>query len=154
MALLKQCSFRSCRKLVNYGVKFCEYHQVKYDKEQKERYKEYQFRRYKDNNKKKSQQFYSSVPWKNLREAIKKELFHIDILEYYRTGRIIEGEAVHHILEVEEDWESRLDISNLIYLTERNHKRVHEKYNESSKSKKKMQNILLGLLEQFYKDFY
>ena len=132
---------------------YCEYHQAKWDKENKERYKEYQNRRRKDKGQKKYQDFYNSKHWKRLRDVIVNKYYGIDILEYYRTGRIIQGERVHHIVELSENYNRRLDISNLIYLTEQNHRRVHEEYLKGSKEKKQMQDILFELVEKFNSEF-
>lgn len=153
MAILKLCSYRGCSKIVSPDTKFCEYHQDKYMKKQKERYKDYQRRRLEDYNEVMSQAFYQSSDWERLKEAVKASFFHIDIFEYYLTGKIVEGETVHHVIEVKEDWNNRFDINNLIYLTQRNHLLIHNKYNKSLKDKKKAQQILLGLIEKFSKEF-
>ncbi|MGL5152801.1 MAG: hypothetical protein ACRC7N_19770 [Clostridium sp.] len=153
MPILKQCSYHGCTKILNNDVKYCEYHQGKYDKEQKERYKEYQRRRLKDKFQVKAQKFYKSPEWERIKEAIKASVYHIDIFEYYLTGKIVEGENVHHIIEIDEDWNSRLDINNLIYLTHKNHMRIHSKYNKSKKDREKVQKILQGLLLAFEKEF-
>ena len=77
----------------------------------------------------------------------------MDIVEYYSTGRVIAGERVHHIVELNEDWNSRLDVSNLIYLTEQNHRKIHAIYESSIKNKKIMQDKLFKMIDKFYKDF-
>lgn len=153
MPLKKLCSWHGCNKVLDDGVIYCEKHQKKWEDKEKERYKEYKERRIKDKNQKRYQDFYNSPLWRTLSKAIRSEYYHIDILEYYRTGNIIQGEAVHHIVEIEDDWESRYDSSNLIYLTEKNHRRVHEQYNKSSKDKKVMQKILFDLIDRFNKEF-
>ncbi|NFO65444.1 hypothetical protein FDC27_00385 [Clostridium botulinum] len=153
MSVLKQCSWNGCTKIVNQDVKYCEYHKGKYDMEQKERYKEYSARRRRDKDKKKYQDFYSSSDWKRIRKACTTECYGIDILELYRTGRVVQGERVHHIICLSDDWNSRFDICNLIYLTEKNHRIVHSHYDKEKKEKEKMQKILLGLLEKFNKEF-
>lgn len=153
MARLKLCSYRGCSKVINQDTRFCEYHQAKYMIKQKERYKDYQRRRLEDYNEVRAQGFYQSNDWSGLKEAVKASFFHIDIFEYYLTGKIVEGETVHHIIEVKEDWNSRFSIDNLIYVTQRNHLLIHSKYNKSKKDKEKAQKILLGLVEQFQKEF-
>ena len=153
MARLKLCSHYSCRKVIAEDSRFCEYHQAKYMARQKERYKDYQRRRLEDYNEAKAQGFYHSTDWDRIKEAVKAGLYHIDIFEYYLTGKIVEGETVHHIIEVKEDWDSRLDVNNLIYLTNKNHSKIHSKYNAGLDSKKRIQKILFGLLERFNKEF-
>lgn len=153
MPILKQCSYHGCRKILDDGVKYCEYHQAKFEASERERYKEYQYKRRQDKDIKKRLDFYSTKEWKAIRVAVISSLYSIDILEYYRTGKLIEGERVHHIIELTEDWELRLDISNLIYLTEKNHRRVHEEYLKGHKERKAMQKILFNLLERFNNEF-
>ena len=153
MARLKLCSHRGCTRVLDMDSKFCEYHQEKYMKLQKERYKDYQRRRLEDYNEVRSQAFYQSLDWDRLKEAVKASFFHIDIFELYLTGRIVEGETVHHIIEVKEEWNSRFDINNLIYLTQKNHLMIHSKYRKSINEKRKVQKILFGLIEAFQKEY-
>lgn len=153
MAIYKQCSWHGCTKIIEDGIKYCDYHQSKYDKENKERYKEYSYRRRRDKEQKKYQDFYSSKEWLAARKAIISECLGMDILEYYRTGKVIEGERVHHIVELSEEWSYRLDVSNLIYLTEQNHRRVHAEYDKGDNEKKAMQRLLFELLDRFNREF-
>ena len=153
MALLKQCSYRGCRTILRDNVKFCDYHQARFELEEKERYKEYQDRRLKDKEKKKQQQFYNSDSWKRVREAVVSDYLGIDIYEYYTTGRIVQGETVHHIIELKDNWSCRLDINNLIYLTERNHRKIHAIYDKSNKDKRIMQDKLFKIINKFQNDF-
>ena len=154
MAILKQCSWRGCTKIVNEDVKYCKYHTSKFDKQEKERYKEYSARRRRDMEQKKYQDFYSNKDWKRIRDVCIADSYGIDILEYYRTGRIVQGERVHHIVELSDYWNSRLDISNLIYLTEQNHKRIHGEYDKGIKEKEKMQRVLFELIKKFNSEFF
>lgn len=149
MALLKQCSYRGCRKLLKDNIKFCEYHQAKFEVQEKGRYKEYQHRRLEDKEKKKLQKFYNSDSWKKLRNDIANVYVGMDIYEYYTNGKIVSGEAVHHIIELEDDWRCRLDVGNLIYLTERNHRRIHAIYEKSNRDKRIMQDRLLKMIDRF-----
>ena len=153
MAIYKQCSWHRCTKIFEDGIKYCDYNAKKFDKENKDRYKEYSARRRRDEEQKKYQDFYSSKEWLAIRKASIAECLGIDILEYYRIGKIIEGSRVHHIVELDEDWNCRLDVGNLIYLTEQNHRRVHSEYDKGDKEKKVMQRLLLELLDRFNKEF-
>lgn len=149
IALLKKCSWRGCTKIINNTKTYCTYHKNKWNKEQKKRYREYSNRRRRDEEQKKYMDFYNSSAWRRLRNVVVNKYYGMDILEYYRTGRVVQGEAVHHIVCVSEDWNRRLDINNLIYLTECTHRRVHAKYEKGKKEKEKMQKILFALVEKF-----
>lgn len=112
----------------------------------------YRNRRRHDEEQKKYQDFYSSKDWLRVRQVVISDCVGVDILEYYRTGRIVGGERVHHIVELSEDFNCRFDVSNLIYLTEQNHRRVHVEYDKGAKEKAKMQKVLFSLLEKFNKE--
>lgn len=149
MALKKLCSRTGCHKVVDVDKKYCS----KHEHLDKERYKEYQRRRLQDELGRKYQEFYNSKEWRRLRPNIIASLLGMDILEYYTSGQISNGERLHHIVELEDDWSLRLDSLNLIYLTEKNHRIVHAAYERSTKDKKLMQDKLLKLLNRFYKEF-
>lgn len=74
----------------------------------------------------------------------------LDLYEYYINKQIVYAEAVHHIVELSEDWERRLDVGNLIPLTAGNHSMIHKLY---QKDKKKAQQMLIGLLKQWEQEF-
>lgn len=153
MAILKLCSWHGCNKVIKDGVRFCEQHQKKWEDKERNRYKEYQQRRRKDKEQKKFQDFYNSTEWRRVSKAVIKEYCYIDILEFYRTGQIVEGEALHHIVTLEDDWNSRFDVLNLVYLTEKNHRRVHAEYDKGEKEKKSMQKILFQLINKFSNEY-
>lgn len=153
MPLKKLCSWRGCNKICNLEDKYCNYHKDKFNKQERERYKEYSKRRREDKEQKKYQDFYNSSDWKRIRDAIISSFNGIDIVEYYRTGKVVQGERVHHIIELDDDWNCRVDINNLIYLTEQNHRRIHAEYNKGEREKKQMQHVLFALLERWNKEF-
>jgi len=151
--LKKKCSRQGCNVLVDYGVKYCIKHKEEFQLSEKERYKEYSYRRRQDEEQKKYQDFYSSTIWDKARDVVIDSTYGIDIVEFYRTGKIVEGYTVHHIIELDEDWNKRLDIDNLIYLSESNHQHIHNLYKKNSKTK---DNTIRGLMElkaRFIKEF-
>ncbi len=153
MTLKKLCSYGSCHKVVNGNKRFCERHRKLFERDEKVRYKEYKKRRLKDKEKKKQQEFYISKGWQRTRSGVISSCYSIDIYQYYTTGDVVEGQAVHHIVELDDDWSRRQDILNLIYLTEQNHRQIHSEYNISSGKKRTMQNILINMLVRFEEEF-
>lgn len=153
MALKKLCSWHGCNKVLDQGIKYCDKHQKKWEQIERDRFKEYQQRRRKDKEQKLYQDFYNSPQWRRTSNAVIKDYHYIDILEYYRTGKVVEGEAVHHIITLKDDWNSRFDTLNLIYLTEKNHRRVHDEYDKGDKEKKALQKILFDLIDKFNKEY-
>lgn len=151
MPIKKLCSYASCHKVIDSGVKYCSKHEKKAELEDKKRYKEYKYRRELDKDVKKEQDFYKSSEWIRSRVATIADCYGIDIYEYYTNGRVIQGERVHHILELHNNWSSRLDCNNLIYLTEKNHRNIHERYKSN---KKIVIKELFYYLKKFNNEFY
>lgn len=145
----KLCSYPSCHKVVEAGVKYCDKHR----ETDRKKYREYKQCRMRDEQEARRQQFYNSKAWEQFRAAQAAAQLGIDIYEYYTTGRIIDAENYHHIQEITEAWARRLDAANVIGLSEANHRRIHKEYDRSYKAKKKMQKILYEMLEQFYREF-
>ncbi|MFR5642707.1 MAG: hypothetical protein ACLTK7_06040 [Clostridium paraputrificum] len=149
MALKKLCSYSGCNTLVDYGTKYCDKHKTK----DKDRYKDYRRSRLRDEEEKARQEFYNSVEWKNIRDLAIRKCFGIDIVEYYRTGQIIKGYTVHHIIELKDDWNKRLDINNLIYLSQENHIKIHKLMEQSKEDKDKVVEMLLQVKARFEQEF-
>lgn len=151
MAILKKCSWHGCTKIVESNTKYCEYHSKKHSINEKERYKEYKRRKAHDEEYKRFQSFYNSDAWHRVRELAILDTLAIDVIDYYKLGRITQGERVHHIVELNDDIDKRLDHDNLIYVTERNHRIIHAEYNKGNK--KEMQDLLISLKCKFMKEF-
>lgn len=146
MALKKQCSYHGCKELVDYNAECCSKHEGM-------KHKDYNMRRKQRSDGKKYDTFYGSGDWDDIRQYTIVQRYGIDVLEYYRTGLVTQGRTVHHIVCLEDDWSKRLTASNLVYLTESNHKRVHAQYDKGIKDKEKMQSILFNLLDKFDNEF-
>lgn len=151
MAILKLCSWHGCTKIIKEDKKFCSYHDKKDSAEQRERYKEYKRRRSHNDEVKRFQSFYNSDAWRRIRELGIKDTLAIDVVDFYKFNRIRQGERVHHIIELNDDFGKALDRNNLIYLTEKNHRIVHREYINGNKAK--MQELLLDLKLRFMEEF-
>lgn len=92
--------------------------------------------------------FYISGDWRRTREAVIGMYDGIDIYAYYIEQRICTADMVHHIIPVSDDWERRLDISNLIPLSNYSHGVIEALYNKDERTKKATQELLYGLLER------
>lgn len=153
MSLKKICARVGCNMLCNIGETYCNKHKLENNMRKKKQYKEYRNTRLENVVDSKCQQFYNNKIWIATKESVKNRLLHTDWFEYYTTGRIIAGNTLHHIVEVKDDWNKRLDENNLIYLSYSNHCHIHKQYNKSLESKREMQNFLLECLYNFKKDF-
>lgn len=101
----------------------------------------------------KEKKFYKSKQWQNTTNIIKNRFNHLDIYSYYVLGIVEEGEVVHHIEELEDNWDKRLSLSNLIYLTEKNHRKIHNLMKKSIKDKENIQNLLFFVIQKFDVEF-
>lgn len=106
------------------------------------------YKRYKDNRKDKDTQlFYRSIPWINKRGEIKDRDKGLCLYCYFIRKEIEFANLVHHIKEIKEDWERRLDDDNLICLCSYCHSKVHSIYKESEYNKLKLQDMLTKLIK-------
>ena len=72
--------------------------------------------------------YYRSAEWGRARAGAVRRTFGLDILAWYERGELIVGFTVHHIVPLETAWELRAAPDNLIYLTEQDHRLIHELY--------------------------
>ncbi|BDR80682.1 hypothetical protein N072000002_09380 [Clostridium tetani] len=121
MALKKACP--GCSKLIDYNVFGCEECTKKYKDNIKERYKRY--KRYRTD--KKEQRFYISKEWTITRDTVKQRDKGLCKLCLSKCN-ITYMDTVHHIEELKDCWDKRLDPGNLISLCESCHQKVHEEY--------------------------
>lgn len=105
---------------------------------------------YKDD---KEKRFYKSKDWQNTTNIIKNKFNYLDIYSYYVLGQIEKGQVVHHIIALDEDFNKRLSLSNLVYLTEKNHRIIHNLMKKSYKDKEEIQQLLFSLIKRFDIDF-
>ncbi|MBD5643199.1 HNH endonuclease [Clostridium botulinum] len=146
IALKKLCR---CGKVIDYNKRMCDECKNRYDKSKKESYKEYKKNR-KDNT---EQKFYSNKEWITVRDIVRRKYNNICLYSYYILNEIKYVDYIHHIIELKEDWDKRLDIDNLIPLSDKSHKIVHRAYDRSAKDKKQMQELLRELKRKYEKEF-
>lgn len=97
--------------------------------------------------------FYKSRAWQSMTDIVKSKFNFIDIYSYYILNKIEVGKVVHHIIPLDEDFNKRLSLDNLIYLTEKNHRTIHNLMKKSPEDKEYVQQLLLALIEKFNTDF-
>jgi 5-methylcytosine-specific restriction endonuclease McrA len=138
----KFCNYMGCNKIINYSEKYCDEHKNK----STSRHKTYdKFRR-----DKKAADFYHSDEWIKTREFILNRFNYIDIYAYYVEGKILVANTVHHIIELNDDWNKRLDLSNLIPLSDSSHNIIHVAYKTN---KVETQKLLIELRNKFINEF-
>lgn len=121
--LLKTCR---CGKLIPQVMKMCE----ECEKRQQSRHKRYNNTRRDP----RAAEFYISKEWRALRPVIMGIYGYIDIYALYVEQQLItlkDSDPIHHIVELEDDWEQRLNPLNLIPLSHNTHNMITALYKQS-----------------------
>ncbi len=88
--------------------------------------------------------FYHSREWQAVAAAVRARAGYAD--EVARAnGRLVPGAIVHHIYPVDERPDLRLSLGNLIFVSARTHKEIHDAYNKNPRAKKEMQACLIAI---------
>ena len=90
--------------------------------------------------------FYKSNSWRKLSKQCKLRDNGLDLFQLKLNNKIVKGELSHHIEEVEDNPERKLDLTNLIYVSKATHNFIHSVYNKSEEDKRKLQHILRGMV--------
>lgn len=147
MALKKLCP--RCNKLIEYWERHCAACAVKVEEQQAQRHKVYdKYVRHSKENRIYAE-FYHSKEWEQTRAHVINLYSGIDLYAYYILKKIVPATTVHHIRELKEDWDIRLDLDNLFPVSENNHKRIHALYR---KDKAGTQKMLKELMKQWAHD--
>ncbi|AWZ48446.1 hypothetical protein C3495_06280 [Clostridiaceae bacterium 14S0207] len=146
---LRPCKQKKCKNLTRDKTGYCSEHIHIYEEKKVQMNKQYDkyIRHDKD---KKYTKFYHSNEWNDLREDVLITYNGIDIYSYYIENKAVTANTAHHIIELKEDWDKRLDKDNIFPLNDFNHKKIHALY---KKDKKGTQRLLRELLERFRKQF-
>lgn len=142
--LLKSCR---CGKLIPQSMKMCE----ECEKRQQSRHVIYNNTR----RDKRAAEFYVSKEWRAIRPVIMSVFEYVDIYALYVMHQLItldDSDPVHHIVELEEDWEQRLNPLNLIPLNHNTHSTITALYKKSKESMRATQKQLRSLIEYHFRD--
>jgi hypothetical protein len=146
MALKKCCNYPECKRIVDYGQRYCDVHQQLSDQKQQQSNKDY------DNSRRTDREwlFYKTNAWEQTRCHILSRYNYMDLYSYYVEHIIVQANTVHHIVEVRDDWSKRLDVNNLIPCTNGTHTRIHKLYLDD---KKNTQDLLRQLINKYDNEF-
>lgn len=126
MAMLKLCPY--CGIKMNYNDKDCK-NKCK-SKNTKQRVKRYDKNIRNSNSNKKHTQFYNSKEWKRIREYVMNEYNGLCLYSLIVHNEIVKADLVHHINEIKDSWEDRLELNNLVPLCHSRHNELHSDYGE------------------------
>lgn len=96
---------------------------------------------------KKAAAFYVSKEWRRTREYTLSLYDGLDLYAFHVQHRIETADMVHHIVEIEEDWTKRMDISNLFPLSNKNHGIISALYKCDETTKKQTQAQLREIIK-------
>lgn len=141
MALKKQCrcgvkidiSKQCCNKCVDF-----------YTEKRRESYRMYDEKRDRE-----AHAFYNTPEWKTLRDVILKRYAGIDLYLYYTKGVVEKANTIHHIIEINEDVDRRLDDKNLLPVTQKTHEKIHRMY---QRNKIATQELLFSFIRRWEKE--
>nr|DAS24200.1 MAG TPA: HNH endonuclease [Caudoviricetes sp.] len=101
---------------------------------------------------KRAAEFYVSKEWRAMRERIIEVYDNVDIYALYVENELLTCEPVHHIVELEDDWEQRLNPFNLIPLNHKTHNTITALYKQSKASMRATQKQLRSLIEYHFRE--
>ena len=88
--------------------------------------------------------FYHSREWQAVAAAVRARAGYADEVAK-ASGRLVPGAIVHHIYPVDERPDLRLSLENLIFVSARTHKEIHDAYSKNPRAKKEMQARLIAI---------
>lgn len=146
---LRPCKQRGCKALTRDSSGYCEDHIHIAEERKAERNKLYdkQIRHKRD---KKYTDFYHSDEWEFVRADLLSDYKEIDLYAYYIKNRIVKANTAHHIDELKDNWEKRLDKDNLFPISDINHRKIHSMYKND---KKGTQELLIDILKKWNENF-
>lgn len=101
---------------------------------------------------KRSADFYVSRAWRIMRARMIEVFDGWDVVALVVDGKLLKAEEVHHIVELEDDWEKRLDPWNLIPLNADTHKRITAAYKRSKPSMEACQKQLRECRTRYFEE--
>lgn len=143
MALMKLCR---CGKKIEYKKQMCDVCQEKYEEQQRAQSRDSNQRYDKYKRDRRSTEFYHSMEWIKAREFILNKFNYIDVYEYVEHQRIVPATTVHHIEPIKDEWSRRLDVTNMIPVSEATHNKLHGMYKYQ---KKNTQNKLCKAVQKY-----
>lgn len=101
---------------------------------------------------KKSAAFYCSRAWRVVRQMMIDLYDGVDIVAFYEDEEVVDADRVHHVVELEEAWELRLDPMNLIPMSNATHTRITAEYKASRERMEACQRRLISYRDRWFAD--
>jgi hypothetical protein len=141
------CPYQGCKEIIPITQSYCDVH----SKTEANRQGEYDksIRYTKD---KKYHDFYLSKEWKAMKPYIARKYKGLCLYSYYIDHKIVQADMIHHIEELKENWDKRLDEENLFPLSNSAHSKISVIYKDKVK-REQMQRLLSELLDRWKEEF-
>lgn len=95
-------------------------------------------------------QFYNTADWEKAKSKAMQRTHGLDPISLILYNRIEQAFTVHHIIPLVDDYSKRIDIDNLIPLTEKNHRMIHKMYKKDFKGTVNMINNIISEFTKLY----
>lgn len=102
---------------------------------QKDRFKVYTH----EHRDKDSNDFYSSAQWKAVAEVARSRAGYADEYVLCYEHKLMPGKVVHHIIPIDEAPGLRVDLNNMVCVSAKTHRKIHDAYASGSCRKAEMQ---------------
>lgn len=132
-----------CGKKIPIIIPYCEDCQKKVRQNKRDQQKYY------DQNLRKNYDIYHSPIWLSLRDQCKSRFTGIDVYQYYKYNKLVEGTLAHHIVPVEDDKSLIYDLDNLVFVSDRTHAEIHSLYDCGQASREATQALLRGYRDRW-----
>lgn len=146
---LRPCKARGCKELTRDISGYCESHMhiAEEKKVERNRFYDKQVRHKRD---KRYTDFYHSDEWEFVRADLLSDYNELDLYAYYIENKVVKANIAHHIEELKDNWDKRLDKENLFPVSDNSHRQIHMMY---KKDKEDTQDLLRSLLKKWNKQF-
>lgn len=94
-----------------------------------------------------------SAEWRKARAVALSLYDGLDIYAYYIQHRVVTADMVHHVVEIEDDWTRRLDLSNMLPLSNGNHGVISALYKKDEATKAATQRQLWGIMAEHWREY-
>ena len=83
--------------------------------------------------------------WNKVRQSVKARANGLDEYALRYGQRLLKGNLVHHIFELNERPDLKLSLDNLVFVSSQTHNMIHAAYDKGDEEKRKMRQRLLDI---------
>ncbi len=104
---------------------------------------------------KRAAEFYLSKEWRAIRPVMMAVYDYIDIYALYELGELItlkDSDPIHHIVELEDDWNQRLNPLNLLPVSQATHNAITALYKQDKATMRAMQTKIRQVISRHFEE--